>query len=149
MSNHRHRCDIYKIARQCGVRLFDGRFHSPTSRKPYDCFCKPTVREIGQEHGEEHLKLVMMLMTGTRTNALELYSDMLKAVSALLVRNPDLVKSSTLTKDFDQIDLGSLRRKVKAMNLPIENWKALLVLISVRFYRPIQSDLLDMIGDAA
>lgn len=144
-----HRCDIYKVARQCGVKLFDGHKHSPTSRKAFECYCKPTVREIGREHGEEHLRLVFMLMTGTRRNATELFADMLKAVSSLLVENPDLVKSPTLTKDFDSIDLGSLRRKTKAMKLPVENWKALLVLISVRFYRPIQGDLLDMIGEAA
>jgi hypothetical protein len=107
------------------------------------------VRDIGREHGEAHLKLVFMLMTGTKANALELYSDMLKAVSAILVENPELVKSPTLTKDFDAIDLGSLRRKVKAMRMPIENWKALYVLVSVRFYKPIQGDLLDMIGEAA
>ena len=144
-----HRCDIYKVARQCGVKLFDGHLHSPTGRKAYECYCKPTVREIGREHGEEHLRLVFMLMTGSKTNAAELFADMLKAVSSLLVENPELVKSPTLTKDFDAIDLGSLRRKTKAMKLPVENWKALLVLISVRFYRPIQGDLLDMIGEAA
>ena len=147
--NSPHRCDIYRVARQCGVKLFDGAKHSPTSRRPYECFCKPTVRDIGREHGEAHLKLVFMLMTGTKANALELYSDMLKAVSAILVENPELVKSPTLTKDFDAIDLGSLRRKVKAMRMPIENWKALYVLVSVRFYKPIQGDLLDMIGEAA
>jgi hypothetical protein len=143
------RCDIYKVARQCGVRLYEGHLHSPTSRKPFDCFCKPTVREIGKEHGEDHLKLVFMLMTGTRSNAAELFSDMIKAVSSLLIENPDLVKSPTLTKDFDAIDLGSLRRKVKAMKMPVENWKALYVLISVRFYKPIQGDMLDIIGEAA
>lgn len=143
------RCDIYRVARQCGVKLFDGHLHSPTSRKPFECYCKPTVREIGRVHGEDHLKLVFMLMTGTRANAAELYADMIKAVSTLLIENPDLVKSPSLTSDFDAIDLGSLRRKTKAMRLPVENWKALLVLISVRFYRPIQGDLLDMIGEAA
>lgn len=144
-----HPCDIYRVARQCGVKLYDGHLHSPTSRKPFDCYCKPTVREIGREHGEDHLKLVFMLMTGTKANAAELFSDMLKAVSALLIENPGLVKSPTLTQDFDAIDLGSLRRKVKAMKMPVENWKALYVLVSVRFYKPIQGDILDMIGEAA
>lgn len=144
-----HPCDIYKVARQCGVKLFDGHLHSPTSRKPLECYCKPTVREIGRECGEDHLRLVFMLMTGTKANSAELYSDMIKAVSTLLVENPGLVKLPSLTSDFDSIDLGSLRRKTKAMRLPVENWKALLVLISVRFYKPIQGDLLDMIGEAA
>lgn len=147
---HAHRCDIYKVARQCGVKLFDGSKHSPTSRRPYECFCKPTVREIGQTHGESHLKLVLMLMTGTRANALELYADMIKAVSAVLAENPELVKSPTLAKDFDAIDLGSLRRKSKGMRSPFPHWNSLYTLILVRFYKPIQGDLLDMMtGEAA
>jgi hypothetical protein len=143
------RCDIYKVARQCGVKLFDGHLHSPTSRKPFECYCKPTVREIGREQGEDHLKLVFMLMTGTKANAAELYADMIKAVSSILVQNPALVKSATLTNDFDAIDLGSLRRKAKAMNCGIPTTHVLRVLIGVKFYQPVQGDLLDMIGDAA
>lgn len=105
---------------------------------------------MGRDHGEAHLKLVFMLMTGTKANASELYADMMTAVSRLLLTNPDLVKSPTLTQEFDAIDLGSLRRKVKQMRMPVENWKALLVLISVKFHKPLQSDLLDIItGEAA
>jgi hypothetical protein len=143
------RCDIYKVARQCGVILRDGHLHSPTSRKPFECYCKPTVRDIGREHGEDHLKLVLMLMTGTRSNAAELYADMITAVSHLIERNPDLTRRPTLTQDFDAIDLGSLRRKAKAMRLGIETWKVLVVLLSTKFFTPIQGDLLDMIGEAA
>ncbi|MCJ8518995.1 hypothetical protein ABID21_001901 [Pseudorhizobium tarimense] len=145
----RHRCDIYKVARQCGVRLFDGHLHSPTSRKPFECFCKPTVREIGRDHGEDHLRLVFMLMTGTKGNALELYSDMIKAVSAILIENPELVKSPSLISDFNAIDLGSVRRKAKGMRSPFPRWMCLYTLILIKFYRPIQGDLLDMIGEAA
>lgn len=114
-----HRCDIYKVARQCGVKLFDGHLHSPTSRKPFECYCKPTVREIGREYGEDHLRLVFMLMTGTKANAAELYADMIKAVSSILIQNPALVRSPSLVGDFNAIDLGSLRRKAKAMNCGI------------------------------
>lgn len=144
-----HPCDIYRVARQCGVKLYDGHLHSPTSRKPFDCYCKPTVREIGREHGEDHLKLVFMLMTGTRENAAELYSDMIKAVSSILVQNPDLIRSPSLVADFNALDLGSLRRKGKAMNCGIPTNHVLRVLIGVKFFRPVQGDILDMIGEAA
>lgn len=144
-----HPCDIYRVARQCGVKLFDGHLHSPTSRKPFECYCKPTVREIGRDHGEDHLKLVFMLMTGNRSNAAELYADMIKACSSLLIQNPRLLKSPTLTQDFDRIDLGSLRRKAKAMHCGIPTTHVLRVLIGIRFYAPIQGDIFDMIGDAA
>lgn len=145
-----HRCDIYRVARQCGVKLFDGHLHSPTSRKPLECYCKPTVRDIGRVYGEDHLRLVFMLMTGNRNNAAELYSDMIKAVSSLLVRNPSLIKSPTLVSDFNAIDLGSLRRKAKAMNCGIPTTHVLRVLIGIRFFQPIQGDLIDMLtGEAA
>lgn len=145
----RHHCDIYKVARQCGVILRASCDHSPTSRKPRECFCKPTLREIGREHGEDHLRLVLQLMVGTVANSRELFADMIKAVSSVMVRNPELVRRRTLLDDFDAIDLGSLRRKAKAMNCGMPTTHVLRVLISVRFYQPIQGDLLDWIGEAA
>lgn len=145
----RHPCDIYRVARQCGVILRASCDHSPTSRKARECFCKPTLREIGREHGEDHLRLVLQLMVGTRQNSMELYADMIKAVSSVIVRTPELVKRRTLLDDFDAIDLGSLRRKAKAMNCGMPTTHVLRVLISVKFYQPIQGDLLDWIGEAA
>lgn len=145
----KHRCDIYKIARECGVKLFDGHLHSPTSRKPFECYCKPTVREIGREHGEAHLRLVFQIMTGTKANAAELYADMIKAVSSVIIRSPDIIRRPTLVQDFDTIDLGSLRRKAKAMNCGLPTSHVLRVLIGIKFYEPVQGDLIDMIGDSA
>lgn len=145
----RHHCDIYKVARQCGVTLRASCDHSPTSRKPRECFCKPTLREIGREHGEDHLRLVLQLMVGTVSNSRELFADMIKAVSSVIVRNPELVRRRTLLDDFDAIDLGSLRRKAKAMNCGLPTSHVLRVLITVKFYQPIQGDLLDWIGEAA
>lgn len=135
--------DIYRVARQCGVKLYDGFLHSPTSRKPFDCYCKPTLKEIGNEQGEDHLRLALMLMTGTKTNAAELYSDMIKAVSAVLRQNPHLVKRPTLIEDFNAIDLGTLRRKAKAMNCALPTSHVLRVLLSLRFYEPLQGDIID------
>ncbi|KAB2701333.1 hypothetical protein [Brucella lupini] len=144
----RNHCDIYKVARQCGVILRASCDHSPTSRKPRECFCKPTLREIGREHGEDHLRLVLQLMVGTVPNSRELFADMIKAVSSVLVRNPELVRRRTLLDDFDAIDLGSLRRKAKAMNCGLPTSHVLRVLITVRFYEPIQGDLLDWLEAA-
>ena len=128
-------CNIFRVARQCGVILRDGDEHSPTSRRPFECYCKPTLKAIVREHGEAHLKLVLMLMTASRNNASELYADMIKAVSALLVHDAGLIKSRTLMQDFAALDLGAIRRQVKRSNLPVENWKALLVLISQKFLK--------------
>jgi hypothetical protein len=109
-----HPCDIWKVARECGVILREGFEHSPTSRKPRECFCKPTLRDIGQDHGEQHLRLVLMLMTGTKVNSAQLYADMIKAVSSVIIRKPDLVRRPTLVDDFNAIDLGELRRRAMA-----------------------------------
>lgn len=129
-----HPCDLYKIARQCGVTLRDGRDHSPTSRKAGECFCKPTLKEIGREHGEDHLKLVLMLMTGNPQNARELYADMIKAVSSVLVRRPDLLKRPGLVDEFNAIDLGSLRRYVRRADMAVARTDALKVLLTTMLY---------------
>ena len=84
-------------------------------------------------------------MMGTPTNARELYADMIKAVSALIARNPELIGRRTLLQDFDAIDLGSLRRKADGMNCGIPTTHVLRVLLSLRFYAPLQGDLLDWI----
>lgn len=130
----RRPCDIYRVARQCGVTLRDGRDHSPTSRKARECFCKPTLREIGREHGEEHLKLVLMLMTGDERNARELYADMIKAVSSVLARKPDLVKRAGLVDEFNAIDLGSLRRAARRIDISVSRTDALKVLLTIMLY---------------
>jgi hypothetical protein len=139
----KHPCDIYRVARQCGVILREGFEHSPTSRKPRECFCKPTLREIGQEHGEEHLRLVLMLMTGTKVNAAELYADMIKAVSSVLARKPDLTRRPSLVDDFNAVDLGEMRRQARAMNCPVATTDVIRVLLSIKFYEPLQGDLLE------
>lgn len=134
------------------MKLFDGHLHSPTSRKPFECYCKPTVRKIGRGHGEDHLRLVFMLMTGTRNNAAELYADMMTAVSRLLIARPELPKRPTLVTDFNAIDLGALRRRSQTMRLGFEDWKVLASWLAVRLYQPVQGDLLDIldpIGEAA
>jgi hypothetical protein len=139
----KHPCDIYRVARQCGVILREGFEHSPTSRKPRECFCKPTLREIGQEHGEDHLRLVLMLMTGTKVNAAELYADMIKAVSSVLARKPDLTRRPSLVDDFNAVDLGEMRRQARAMNCPVATTDVIRVLLSIKFYEPLQGDLLE------
>lgn len=129
----RHRVNIYKIARECGVRLKDASEHSPASRRPGDCFCKPTVREIGEQHGEAHLRLVFMLMTGNRENARELYADVLKAVSRLMARHPDLVRRPALIADFNALNIHRLRRQAKAMKCDTAMSDVLHVMLTLTF----------------
>lgn len=126
-------CDIHKVARQCGVLLRDWRHHSPTSRKARECYCKPTVREIGRRYGEDHLRLVLMLVTGSKPNAGELFADVLKAVSKLLIANPELVRRASLVTDFNAIDLGAIRRGAKAMKYGMATSDEILVALRMQF----------------
>lgn len=113
------RCDIYRVARECRVILRNNPDHSPTSRRPRECYCKHTLREVCKKHGEAHLRLVLMLMTGTPENSSELYSDMIKAVSALMVRKPELLKRASLVEDFNAINLSLLREQARDMDVGI------------------------------
>lgn len=104
-----HPCDIYKVARACGVILRDSADHSPTSRRPRECFCKPAVRRIGRAHGEAHLAMCFRLIVETEDNAGELYAETLTAVSMMLASG--LVDmGSDIFDALDVIDLGALRR---------------------------------------
>jgi hypothetical protein len=130
-----HRCDIYRVARQCGVILRDGDEHSPTSRRPRECYCKPTVRRIGRRHGEAHLAICFRLVVETRGNAGELYAETLKAVSAV-VASPLIEADGRLFEAFDAIDLGLLRslaRAIRPERPPAETMAAILMVL---LYRP-------------
>lgn len=126
--------DIYRVARQCGVILRDGHEHSPSARKPRECFCKPTLREIGKAHGEGHLKLVLMLLTGDPDNSRELYSDMIRAVSSILVKKPDLEKRPNLVNEFNAINLGTIRRAAKRIDCSVAKTDAIKVMLTLMLY---------------
>lgn len=128
-----HSVNIHKVARECGVTLRDWKHHSPTSRRSRECYCKPTVREIGRRYGEDHLRLVLMLVTGTPRNAEQLYSDVLKAVSRLIVANPDLIRRPSLVADFDAVDLGALRRGARTMKYGMAMSDEILVALRMQF----------------
>jgi hypothetical protein len=125
--------NIHKVARECGVTLRDWKHHSPTSRRSRECYCKPTVREIGRRYGEDHLRLVLMLVTGNPRNAGELYADVLKAVSRLLIANPDLIRRPSLVSDFNAVDLGSLRRGARTMKYGMAMSDEILVALRMQF----------------
>ncbi|KRB51799.1 hypothetical protein ASE04_09720 [Rhizobium sp. Root708] len=140
--------NIYKIARECGVRLQDARQHSPASRRPFDCFCKPTVREIGERFGEGHLRLVFNLICGSKQNGRELYADVMKAVSRLIAKHPELIRRPSLVDDFNAFDLGAMRRGAKNMRCDVPTSDVLLVLLSIRFGLVTDNEL-NLAGEAA
>lgn len=112
----RHPCDIHRIARQCGVRLYDGGRTYHSNRAGGSCFSPATLRRIGRAHGSAHLALVLRLVVETTGNEKELYSETLLAISALLQHQPDLIeRGAALFDAFDTIDLADLRQSARTM----------------------------------
>ena len=112
-STPRKPCDIYRVARQCGVRLHDSADNRTSGRKAGDCYCKPTLRRIGQEHGEAHLALCLRLINETG-NGTQLHAATITAVSILLETEAIEVDSHLFDR-FDRIDLGRLRQVCRAL----------------------------------
>jgi hypothetical protein len=108
--------DIFRVARQCGVTLVDPGDYRSSGRWPGLCSCKPTVKAIGTANGEAHLALCFRLVMETG-NGLELHAATLQAISAVILSGQVAVDSA-LFDAFDQIDLGRLRRSVKALQAP-------------------------------
>ncbi|MEM6462788.1 MAG: hypothetical protein AAF724_12820 [Pseudomonadota bacterium] len=126
-----HRCDIHKVARQCGVKLFNGARHYHSKRRAGECFSPATLRRIGREHGVAHLAIVLRLIVETEGNEKELYGDTMSAISSLLIHRPMLIeRGSALFDALDDIDLGLLRRKARSMNcgLPAAHVMRILLL---------------------
>lgn len=103
----RERCDIFRVADRCNIRLFDRRLHSPRGRKARECYCKPTLRRIGRRYGEIHLIQTIRLIVETG-NATELYAETISAVSAVVASGLVQVDGA-LFDAFDKINLGELR----------------------------------------
>lgn len=125
-----HACDTHKIARQCGVRLYNGARTYHSKRADRECFSSATLRRIGRTHGEAHLALVLRLIVETNGNEKELYSETLLAISALLEHQPGLIdRGSELFDAFDTIDLSALRKRAKAMRCGLPTAHVMRVLL--------------------
>lgn len=102
-----HSLDLYRVARQCGVRLVDQDGNRSSGRTPGLCSAKATARAIGRAHGEAHLGLCFRLMTETG-NGLAVYADTLTAISRVLLSGLVTIDGA-LFDAFDEIDLEQLR----------------------------------------
>ncbi len=132
-----HRCDIHRVARQCGVKLFDGGRVYKSVRGAGECFSPATLRRIGRAHGEGHLALVLRLIVETEGNAKELFAETLWAVSELICNRPDLLDRGTALFDaFDGIDLAGLRRQAKTMQCGLPPGHVMRVLLAMHFSQP-------------
>lgn len=130
----RQNCDIHKVARQCGVKLYNGSRRYKSTRSARECFSPATLRRIGRTHGAAHLALVLRLIAETNGNAKELYAETLSAVSELLNHRPDLIERGLLLFDvFDRIDLAATRCRARELNcgLPASHVMRILLALEV------------------
>jgi hypothetical protein len=130
----KHRCDIFKVAEQCGVKLCDPARHGWSARRPRECYAKKTLKKIGQRHGEAHLALTLRLIVETRGNAAELYSETVQAVSAVVVNPAIEAYGGRLFDEFDCISLADIRDQAKmlAVSLPLAHIMRVLLAIRLR-----------------
>ncbi|MCY6381044.1 hypothetical protein [Hoeflea prorocentri] len=129
------RCDIHKVARRCGVKLYDGARMYKKARGPKECFCPGTLRRIGRSLGESHLELVLRLIIETEGNEAELYGETLTAVSSVLENHPDIVDhGSALFEALDAIDLDGLRRTARNVRcgLPVAHIMRVLLWLDLQ-----------------
>lgn len=132
----RNTFNIHRIAGECGVRLLQPKAHTGKTNKPRECFCKASVKWIGDTYGPDHLRLVLRLMTGTKQNASCLYSDVMKAVARLLDDDQAIARRLTLVTDFDALDLVQIRAEAHAMKCGVSLTERVGVLLSLRLQRP-------------
>lgn len=131
------RCDIHRVARQCGVKLFNGGRIYKSARGPNECFSPATLRRIGRAHGEGHLALVLRLIVETEGNATELFAETLWAVSELICHRPDLLDRGTALFDaFDRIDLAAMRRQAREMQCGLPPGHVMRVLLAMHLDQP-------------
>ena len=139
VKNVAKRHDVYSIARQCGVRLYNGSNRYKGSRGNRDCFSAATLRKIASRHGAGHLALVLRLIVETKDNAAELYAETITALSALMEYDPMLVeKGGQLFDLFDEIDLKSIRKRARAMRsgVPVSHIIRILILHEIQNLDP-------------
>lgn len=129
----RHRCDIFRVAEQCGVKLQRPDAHGwRRHRLPRECYAKKTLKKIGQRHGEAHLALTLRLIVETRGNATELYSETIQAVSALLENPAVEARGGALFDQFDGIELAEIRQQAKTLSTGLPVAHVMRVLLAIR-----------------
>ncbi|MEH3109457.1 MAG: hypothetical protein PGN22_05055 [Agrobacterium cavarae] len=127
--------NTHLIAKECGVKLLAPKEHAGKTNKPGECFCKATVKWIGNTYGPDHLRLVFQLLTGTKRNAASLYSDVMKAAARILHEDQDITRRVTLVSDFDALDLVELRIQAQAMKCGVPLTERMGVLLSLHLQR--------------
>lgn len=98
-----NQCDLFRVADQVGIRLL--RPDQRRGDRPRECFCKSTLRQLGREHGEQHLRLVLRLVVESAGNAAALQADVIRAVSSVVLSELVEIRADML----DEIDLLQLR----------------------------------------
>lgn len=133
--------NLWTIAEQSGVYLRDAADYSPSQRKPRECYCKPTLKRIGERRGADHLRLTLRLMVGSDANRMALYADAIRAVSDLIWNHPALVQRASLVSEMDKIDISALRTKARVLRSPYGTAGTIYTLLAVQLGLPDQGDL--------
>lgn len=105
-----HPCDVHKVAGQCGIKILkpDVKLFGDKEKV---CFCPRTLKKIGQQHGDDHLRLVLRLIVESEGNTRELNMITILAVSNVVLSGLVEIRADL----FDEVDLGQIRAWSRAV----------------------------------
>jgi hypothetical protein len=109
---HKPKGRLDLICEQVGIRI------RPITRrrKGPETHARETLRKLMRDHGEGHLTLVLRAIRESKGNAGEAWSEVISAVSDVLLLRPVFAgeQYGNFLVAMDALNLGTLRRKHKA-----------------------------------
>tara|TARA_R110002167_G_scaffold42512_9_gene129141 strand:+ start:3830 stop:4261 length:432 start_codon:yes stop_codon:yes gene_type:complete len=97
------------ICEQVGIRI------RPITRrrKGPETHARETLRKLINTHGQDHLVLVLKCIRESKNNAGEAWSDIITAISDVLLLRPDWTdrRALDILDALDTLDLAALRRR--------------------------------------
>jgi GTP:adenosylcobinamide-phosphate guanylyltransferase len=116
--------ELNALLDECDIRVI------PVSkvRGPMETYAENTMLRIMDEHGEGHLRSVLIVITETENNSKMLIAPVLWAVSDILLAHPSWFGSAFLDA-MDGIDLSRLHAQAKANRRAVQPRQALATML--------------------
>lgn len=95
---------------QLGIKVIPPRIH----RLAWQTHARQSLRSIMAARGEGHLSIVLKCIKARPENAMELWSETIKATSDVLAAYPELeARGAALLDQFEGLDLARMRLRAK------------------------------------
>lgn len=97
-------------------------------RAPRETYAENTMQRIMLEHGEQHLRSVLISITETENNSKMLIAPVLWAVSDIILAHPKWFGGSFL-EALDCVDLATLHARAKANRRAVQPRQAIATML--------------------